>query len=97
MGPGQRWRPCIESEGEVGMNEIIALLKANPEVDDFKINIRRKESDERFYVKGKLETVRHTDTCDKEVTVYVEHGDFLGDSQFLVYPSAFYTSCLIAA
>lgn len=69
------------------MNEIIALLKANPEVDDFKINIRRKESDERFYVKGRLETVRHTDTCDKEVTVYVEHGDFLGDSQFLVYPS----------
>lgn len=69
------------------MNEIIALLNANPEVSDYKINIRRKESDERFYVKGKLETVRHTDTCDKEVTVYVNHGEFKGDSQFLVYPS----------
>ncbi len=69
------------------MNEIIALLNAHPEVDDYKINIRRKESDERFFVKGKLETVRHTDTCDKEVTVYVNHGEFKGDSQFLVYPS----------
>jgi predicted Zn-dependent protease len=69
------------------MNEIIALLNANPDVDDYKINIRRKESDERFFVKGKLETVRHTDTCDKEITVYVNHGDFKGDSQFLVYPS----------
>lgn len=69
------------------MNEIIALLNAHPEVDDYKINIRRKESDERFFVKGKLETVRHTDTCDKEVTVYVDHGECKGDSQFLVYPS----------
>lgn len=69
------------------MNEIIALLKNHPEVNDYKINIRQKESDERFFVKGKLETVRHTQTCDKEITVYVNHGEYKGDSQFLVYPS----------
>ena len=69
------------------MNDIIALLNAHPGVSDYKINIRRKESNERFYVKGRLETVRHTDTCDKEVTVYVDHGEFKGESRFLVYPS----------
>ena len=38
-------------------------------------------------MKGKLETVRCTDTCDKVVTVYVDHDGYKGDSQFFVYPS----------
>ena len=87
MGTGQRWRPGIESEGEAGMKTIVALLKENPNVSDYKINLRHKESAEYFYVKGKLETVRHTDTWDKEVTVYVDHGEYKGDSRFRVYPS----------
>ncbi len=69
------------------MKNIVALLKENSGVSDYKINVRHKESAEYFYVKGKLETVRHTDTFDKEVTVYVDHGEFKGDSRFLVYPS----------
>ena len=69
------------------MKTIIAALKANPRVSDYKINLTAKESYECFYVKGKLETVRCTDTCDKIVTVYVDHGEFKGDSQFYVYPS----------
>ena len=69
------------------MKTIIAALKANPKVSDYKINLTAKESYECFYVKGKLETVRCTDTCDKIVTVYVDHGEFKGDSQFYVYPS----------
>ena len=69
------------------MKTIIAALKANPQVSDYKINLTAKESYECFYVKGKLETVRCTDTCDKVVTVYVDHDGFKGDSQFFVYPS----------
>ena len=69
------------------MKTIIEALKANPQVSDYKINLTAKESYECFYVKGKLETVRCTDTCDKVVTVYVDHDGFKGDSQFFVYPS----------
>lgn len=69
------------------MKNVEMALRANAQVADYKINIRKKESFELFFVKGKLETVRCTDTCDKEVTVYVPHEDFLGDAQFLIYPS----------
>ncbi len=69
------------------MNKIIELLRNNSEVSDYKINIHNKESCELFFVKGKLETVRNTDTCDKEVTVYVDHDEYKGESQFFVYPS----------
>lgn len=69
------------------MINVEAMLKANTQVSDYKINIHEKKSYELFFVKGKLETVRCTDTCDTEVTVYVAHGEFLGDAQFLVYPS----------
>ena len=69
------------------MKTIMELLRNHEKVDGFKINIHNKESMELFFVKGKLETVRRTDTCDKEVTVYVNHGEFKGDSQFFVYPS----------
>ena len=66
---------------------MIAHLNANPRVSDYRIRLSSKESYESFYVKGKLETVRCTDTCDKIVTVYVDHDGFKGDSQFFVYPS----------
>ena len=69
------------------MNTMIAALKANAQVSDYKINLTAKESYECFYVKGRLETVRCTETCDKVVTVYVDHDGFKGDSQFYVYPS----------
>ena len=69
------------------MKTIIAALNANPRVSDYKINLSKKESYECFYVKGKLETVRCTDTCDKIVTVYADHDGFKGDSQFFVYAS----------
>lgn len=69
------------------MMKIIEYLKKNTQVDEYRINLNRKESFELFFVKGKLETTRRTDTCDKEVTVYVKHGEFKGDSSFFVYPS----------
>jgi len=69
------------------MMKIVELLKRNKQVEEYKINLNRKESYELFFVKGKLETTRRTNTCDKEVTVYVKHGEFKGDSSFIVYPS----------
>ena len=69
------------------MNRITQALSRNAQVSGYKINIHEKESYELFFVKGKLETLRRTDTCDKQVTVYVSHGDYLGDAQFHVYPS----------
>ena len=69
------------------MKTMVELLQKHPKVSDYKINIHQKESYELFFVKGKLETVRCTDTCDKEVTVYVNHDGFKGDAQFFVYPS----------
>ena len=69
------------------MKQILEALNADPRVSDYKINIHQKESYELFFVKGKLETLRRTDTCDREVTVYVDHNGFRGDAQFFVYPS----------
>lgn len=68
------------------MKRIEAALQANSHLMGYKINVHKKESYELFFVKGKLETYRRTDTCDKEVTVYVAHDEFLGDAQFFVYP-----------
>jgi len=69
------------------MNRIIEALGRFDQVSGWKINMHSKRSYELFFVKGKLETLRCTDTCDKLVTVYTAHGEFLGDSQFYVYPS----------
>lgn len=69
------------------MNTVIELLRADSRVSGYKLNIHKKESFELFFVKGRLETVRSTDTCDREVTVYVDHDGFRGDAQFFIYPS----------
>ena len=69
------------------MKNLIEQLTANEQVSDYKINIYKKESCELFFVKGKLETMRHTDTCDREVTVYTCHDGVMGDARFFVYPS----------
>ena len=69
------------------MNTIIDHLKSHKGVSEYKINIDRKESYELFFVKGALETVRNTDNTDKEVTVYVTHGEYKGHASFFVYPS----------
>lgn len=69
------------------MKEIIAALEANKKVTDYKINESKKESSEFFFVKGKLETVRATDTRDVTATVYVDHDGHKGDASFPVYPS----------
>ena len=69
------------------MKTIINLLKQDPRISGYKINRTEKDSYELFFVRGKLETVRSTSTCDREVTVYADHGGFRGDARFFVYPS----------
>ena len=69
------------------MMNAIHMLNSHPQVSDYKINTHHKESVELFFVKGKLETVRRTETTDRQVTVYVNHDDFKGDAQFFIYPS----------
>ena len=69
------------------MNTIINHLNSNAGVSAYKINLERTESYELFFVKGALETVRNTDNTDKEVTVYVDHGEYRGHASFHVYPS----------
>ena len=67
------------------MKKLESMLQANSRISDYKINSHEIKSYEMFFVKGKLETVRRTNTCDTRVTVYVSHGEFLGDAEFLVY------------
>jgi len=69
------------------MINLESMLRTNSQVTDYKINIHEIKSYEMFFVKGKLETLRRTNTCDTCVTVYVSHGEFLGNADFLVYPS----------
>lgn len=69
------------------MKYVMEQLKKDSRISDYRINIHGRESYELFFVKGKLETLRRTDTWDKEVTVYVNHGDYKGEAQFFIYPS----------
>ena len=48
------------------MNTIVKHLQSHKGVCAYKVNFRRKESYELFFVKGNLETVRNTDNTDKE-------------------------------
>lgn len=69
------------------MKTVKELLDRHEKVSGYKIMVRSKESYELFFVKGKLETVRRTSTCDQEVTVYVDHDRFKGEAMFFIYPS----------
>ena len=69
------------------MRETMMLLAGHSKVSDYKINTTKKESYELFFVKGALETVRCTETADRAVTVYVDHGEYRGDAKFFVYPA----------
>lgn len=69
------------------MKELLDILKENTKDCEFLLETREKTSYELFFVHRKLETVRSTSTTDKEVTIYVNHGDFKGNYTFPVYSS----------
>ncbi|MBR4872273.1 MAG: hypothetical protein IKV00_00405 [Clostridia bacterium] len=66
---------------------IIALLKENEAVADYRLNTVTTESYEMFFVHEALETVRSTDTTDRKVTVFVACDGKLGEATFSVYAS----------
>ncbi len=65
--------------------QIVEILKGSEGISDYRINQTETTSSEVFFVKGKVETVRATDTTDTSVTVFVRTGDFLGDATFSLY------------
>ncbi len=66
---------------------IIDILKNTSGISDWRVLTTRTESNELFFVHKNLETVRSTDTTDIKVSVYVLHGDKLGEATFSVYSS----------
>lgn len=66
--------------------DIIKLLN-NASLDGYRVNTVKTESYELFFVHEKLETVRGTDTCATQVTVYVDHDGKRGEASFKVYAS----------
>ena len=66
--------------------DIIKLLNA-ASVDGYRVNTVKTESYELFFVHERLETVRGTDTCSTQVTVYVDHDGKRGEASFKVYAS----------
>ena len=87
MGAGVGWRPMPESEGEIGMRELIDWISAVEGVDEYKIVEKKTKTTEVFFVKQKIETVRATQTIDRSVTVYCRGDGTMGDSTFAVYAS----------
>ena len=69
------------------MIDIIKLLKENERLSAYRVSEKATSSYELFFVHKKLETVRSTDTSSTRVTVYVKHGEFLGDSTFEILQS----------
>ncbi|MBR3639338.1 MAG: hypothetical protein IKN50_01900, partial [Clostridia bacterium] len=65
--------------------DIKTLLDENSAVDAYRITEKRVESHELFFGRGKLETVRSTDTQDTEVAVFSDHDGKRGDSSFSVF------------
>lgn len=69
------------------MLDVEKIVKAKAK-DGYKILDKSSVSHELFFVLGKTETVRATDTAETRVTVYVNNEDgTLGDSTFPVYAS----------
>ncbi len=69
------------------MNRVIDILKSTHGISDWRVIQTRTESNELFFVHRDLETVRSTDTTDIKATVYVLHGEKLGEATFSVYSS----------
>ncbi len=69
------------------LNEIIEVLNNNKIISEYKLKELKKESSELFFVKKNLETVRHTNTTDYTVTIYVRHDSYIGSVNLEVFSS----------
>lgn len=69
------------------MIDIIKLLNQNKNISDYRVKTTLINSYEAFYVHGKIETLRASDTKDCVVTVYIDHENGKGESSFSIYNS----------
>lgn len=69
------------------MINVIDLLKEFNEISDYRVITNTQSSYELFFVHEKLETVRSTDSSEIEVTIYVDHKKYRGDSTFTISKS----------
>jgi len=69
------------------MKNLINILDNYSGIDGYRVIEKTVKSYELFFVHRDLETVRSTDTTSTEVTVYVKHDGFEGDSVFHVFKS----------
>ena len=66
---------------------IIDLIKENDLVSDFRIISTKIERYELYFVHEKIETVRAVDTKETNITIYVDHKKYRGESTFTISPS----------
>ncbi len=64
-----------------------ALLQKRTDITAWRVTERCRSSYEAFFIRRDLETVRTTNTCDVNVTIYLDHGEFTGDATFAVFAS----------
>ena len=69
------------------MKTLSRILNSFKQLSGWRIQEKQTISNELFFVRNKLETVRSTDTRQTVVTVYLEHDGAIGDSTFNVYAS----------
>lgn len=69
------------------MQEIREIIAAKEGICDFRIVENEKQSYELFFVHGKTETVRKSDSSERSITVYVNHDDKRGSNSFNIYAS----------
>ena len=69
------------------MRTLIEWIGAVEGVDEYKIMEKTSKTTEVFFVKQKIETVRATETTDRQVTIFCRGEGTMGDSTFAVYPS----------
>lgn len=67
------------------MRDLEKLILENKEVSSYRILTIKQESFQLFFVHKSLETVRNNDTKSVYVKIYVEHDEFVGESEFRVY------------
>ena len=66
------------------IKQIIKVLKEIQEISGYKVIENTEQSNQAFYVLGKLETVRLVETKEAIVTIYHNNGEYLGTSSFIV-------------
>ena len=66
------------------IKQIVKVLKEIQEISGYKVIENTEQSNQAFYVLGKLETVRLVETKEAIVTIYHNNGEYLGTSSFIV-------------